>query len=90
MPATTTTTTPPSSPTVRNPTTGCVVHLSTSLVPVRITHTARCKCMAVRSDEEIDQLAVNVRRAVEEGILEHEKPALAFAMILLGADVVYE
>ncbi|KAI1129535.1 hypothetical protein F5Y10DRAFT_238122 [Nemania abortiva] len=85
------TTTPPSSPTLRRVDTGCSATLSASLVPASVTHdAARCKCMKVRTDAEIAQLAENVRSALKEGILESDKPALAFAMILLGAEVVYD
>ncbi|KAI1185389.1 hypothetical protein F5B17DRAFT_34203 [Nemania serpens] len=40
-------------------------------------------------EENMARLASSVRVALAEGILESEKPALAFAMLLLGAEVVY-
>ncbi|KAI0098630.1 hypothetical protein GGR51DRAFT_537803 [Nemania sp. FL0031] len=83
-------TTPPASPTIRRPDTGCIVRLGATLVPLSVTHTERCKCMGVRTDDEIDQLATTVSHALREGILECEKPTVAFAMILLGGEVVYD
>ncbi|RYC58010.1 hypothetical protein CHU98_g8206 [Xylaria longipes] len=82
------------SPTLRNPDTGCFVTLSASLVPSQVTHnaTARCKCIIPSGDEEeekLERMAASVRCALAEGILESEKPALAFAMLLLGGEVVY-
>ncbi|KAI1146617.1 hypothetical protein F4825DRAFT_440122 [Nemania diffusa] len=80
-----------SRPILRRPDTGCTATLSSSLIPARVTHDAgRCKCMAVRTGAEMARLAASVRRALAEGILEAEKPALVFAMLLLGADVVYD
>jgi hypothetical protein len=65
------------------------VTLSAGLVPSNITHGSGCKCIAARTDDEIRRLGESVKTALEEGILESEKPALAFAMILLGGEVVY-
>ncbi|KAI3332358.1 hypothetical protein HD806DRAFT_530113 [Xylariaceae sp. AK1471] len=90
MSSTSTTSSRPSSPSpspvLRRLATGCAVTLGAGLVPSSITHGSKCKCIAVRTDEEISRLGESVKTALEEGILESEKPALAFAMILLGVD----
>jgi hypothetical protein len=67
------------------------VTLSSSLTPLKVTHssTRKCKCIPIQTDEEIRRLAANAQKALEEGILVSEKPAIAFAMILLGAEVAY-
>ncbi|KAI0454786.1 hypothetical protein F5B21DRAFT_474239 [Xylaria acuta] len=90
------------SPILRRPGTGCSVTLSATLVPSQITHTPRCKCILASTKhthdssgqdeeerEQMERMAASVRCALAEGILESEKPALAFAMLLLGGEVVY-
>ncbi|KAI1095735.1 hypothetical protein F5B19DRAFT_488906 [Rostrohypoxylon terebratum] len=76
-------------PTVRRPDTGCTVQLGAGLVPIRFTHTEKCKCIPVELDEELERLVISVENALEMHILEAEKPSTAFAMLLLGANVVY-
>lgn len=77
------------SPIVRRAETGCFATLSTSLVPSSITHNAAgCKCIlaARRADKEtIARMATNVRYALATGVFESDKPAVDFAMLLLGA-----
>ncbi|RWA03439.1 hypothetical protein EKO27_g11663, partial [Xylaria grammica] len=43
-----------------------------------------------RSPEKVARLASATAHALEEGILQSEKPAIDFAMLLLGAQVVFE
>ncbi|KAI1194595.1 hypothetical protein F5X97DRAFT_346572 [Nemania serpens] len=89
---------PSLSPTIRRPDTGCAATLSAGLAPLRVSHAPRgcCKCICAAEEGQQDEqeaiiarLASSVRVALEEGILVSEKPALCFAMLLLGADVVY-
>ncbi|KAI0420490.1 hypothetical protein F5X98DRAFT_371901 [Xylaria grammica] len=82
--------TPPSASTVRRPDTGCTATLGTGLVPAQITHTARCKCIPRQSPEKVARLASAAAHALEEGVLQSDKPAIDFAMMLLGAHVVFE
>ncbi|KAI8629195.1 hypothetical protein F5Y19DRAFT_475757 [Xylariaceae sp. FL1651] len=78
-------------PVLRRGDTGCAVTLGAGVIPLKTTHSAtKCKCIPAKSDEEIGRLAESLKKAMEEGILESEKPAIAFAMLLLGGDVVYE
>ncbi|KAI1112815.1 hypothetical protein F5Y14DRAFT_420328 [Nemania sp. NC0429] len=84
-------------PTIRRPDTGCTATLSAGLAPARISHTPRCQCLCAcaaanddeNEDEKVAGLVSSMRTALLKRLLESEKPALCFAMILLGAEVVY-
>ncbi|KAI1458054.1 hypothetical protein F4805DRAFT_457243 [Annulohypoxylon moriforme] len=76
-------------PVVCRPDTGCKVHLGAGLTPTSLSHTSKCKCLPVKTDEELARLVTSVQDAIKMYIMEVEKPSMAFAMLLLGADVVY-
>ncbi|KAI2472988.1 hypothetical protein F4781DRAFT_381446, partial [Annulohypoxylon bovei var. microspora] len=76
-------------PIVYRPDTRCTVQLGAGLMPVSLSHTKRCKCIPVGTDEELGRLVDSVKDAMKMNIMDFEKPSAAFAMILLGADVVY-
>jgi len=76
-------------PVISRPDTGCSATLGAGLIPYRITHGRKCKCIPVSEDEDYIKLAETARVALVEGILESEKPTVAFAMLLLGGQVVY-
>ncbi|KAI1386519.1 uncharacterized protein F4822DRAFT_431391 [Hypoxylon trugodes] len=48
-----------------------------------------CSCVPVETPEALERLTESVKNALEMGILDCEKPSLAFAMLLLGGQVVY-
>lgn len=77
------------SPVVRRPDTGCSVQLGAGLYFIKFNHMEKCKCLPVKLDEELKRLFTSVKDALEMHIMEAEKPSTAFAMLLLGADVVY-
>ncbi|KAI0202361.1 hypothetical protein F4808DRAFT_458961 [Astrocystis sublimbata] len=88
-----------SSPRVIRLDTGCSVTLSSSLVPAHVSHNPKlCQCILAShsaGDDEpehskIARMASSVRAALEEGIMYSEKPAVCFARLLLGGQVVYE
>jgi hypothetical protein len=76
-------------PIIRRPDTGCSATLGAGLVPSQITHGKKCKCIPVNDEKDYIKLAETARVALVEGILECEKPTVAFAMLLLGGEVVY-
>ncbi|CAJ2512507.1 Uu.00g055220.m01.CDS01 [Anthostomella pinea] len=77
-------------PVVRRQDTGCRVTLGAGLVPAAMSHNAKtCKCLPAQTTEDLERLAVSVRDAMSMDILCSEKPSLAVAMFILGAEVVY-
>ncbi|OTB08252.1 hypothetical protein M426DRAFT_8058 [Hypoxylon sp. CI-4A] len=79
-------------PFVCRPDTGCTVQLGSGLMPIARSHTEKCKCILVdtKMDEEMHCVVKSAHDALEMGIMEAEKPSMAFAMILLGGTVSYD
>lgn len=76
-------------PIVRRPDTGCSVQLGAGLVPIHLEHGKKCKCIPVDTPEDLERLAGSVKDAIRMDILAFEKPSMAFAMLLMGGEVVY-
>lgn len=74
---------------VRRPDTGCTVRLGAGLAPISFGHTKKCKCIPVESPQQLVRLTGSVSDALLMDILASEKPSVAFAMLLLGGEVVF-